>query len=147
MNDAGSRSPRAYFLTLFTAVGSVALLGAVGFHAAERGVNLHVRSFADSLWWSMVTMTTIGYGDVYPVTPWGRLIALVLMFLGIGTLGVSTAAIAAYFVQGDPLQRLRLGRLQDHVVICGLSRASLLLARAFSEQGHTVVVVERSAGN
>lgn len=56
----------------------------------------------DSLWWAIVTMTTVGYGDMFPVTVGGRVAATVLMLLGIGFLAVLTATVAAYFVEsGD----------------------------------------------
>lgn len=56
---------------------------------------------ADALWWAIVTMTTVGYGDVFPVTPIGRGVATILMFLGIGLVAVITATVAAYFVEQD----------------------------------------------
>jgi voltage-gated potassium channel len=55
----------------------------------------------DALWWAIVTMTTVGYGDMFPVTTGGRIAATVLMLLGIGFLAVITATVAAYFVESD----------------------------------------------
>jgi voltage-gated potassium channel len=51
--------------------------------------------------WSIVTVTTVGYGDLYPKTVAGRLIAIVVMFVGIGFLSVLTATFASYFVKTD----------------------------------------------
>lgn len=58
-------------------------------------------SIVDGMWWAVVTLTTVGYGDVYPVTGVGRLAAGVLMILGIGVVAFITASVAAYFVDGD----------------------------------------------
>jgi voltage-gated potassium channel len=54
-----------------------------------------------ALWWAMVTVTTVGYGDVVPATPVGRLIGVALMFAGLGTVSTLAASIAAYFVAQD----------------------------------------------
>lgn len=59
------------------------------------------KSFWDGIWWAMVTVTTVGYGDLYPSNVPGRLIAIVLMFTGIGFLAVLTATIASRFVKAD----------------------------------------------
>lgn len=55
-------------------------------------------SFGDSLWWSFVTTSTAGYGDIIPVTIPGRLIAVLLMFVGIGFVGLLTGTITTYFL-------------------------------------------------
>jgi voltage-gated potassium channel len=68
-------------------------LGLGGVFALVEGGRL-----ADGLWWAIVTLTTVGYGDVYPVTGAGRAAASVLMLLGIGFMAFITASVAAYFV-------------------------------------------------
>lgn len=61
-----------------------------------RGGN--IRTVGDALWWSVTTITTVGYGDHYPTTSEGKLVAVLLMVVGIALLGVITATIAAWFV-------------------------------------------------
>jgi voltage-gated potassium channel len=78
---------------------AIILVGAAlefGFEDHARGANIH--SYADALWWAIVTVTTVGYGDTYPVTVAGRGVAVVLMLTGIGLVGVLSATIASYFV-------------------------------------------------
>jgi voltage-gated potassium channel len=69
----------------------------LSFEAHAEGSNIH--NFGDALWWAIVTVTTVGYGDKYPVTAGGRAVATVLMFVGIGLIGVLTATVASYFVE------------------------------------------------
>jgi len=61
-----------------------------------------MESYADALWWSIVTATTVGYGDLSPETNIGRAIALILMIFGIGLIGMITGSIATYFLSEQP---------------------------------------------
>lgn len=74
--------------------------GALGVYAVERNAG-GVRTLGDALWWATVTATTVGYGDLSPVTPAGRLIAVVLMIVGIGVIGAFTATIASWFIEQE----------------------------------------------
>jgi voltage-gated potassium channel len=69
--------------------------------------NASISSFGDGLWWAIATVTTVGYGDKYPLTAAGRGIAVALMVLGIAAFGLVTANLAALFVeqQEDETQR------------------------------------------
>ena len=58
-----------------------------------------ITSFGKALWWSITTVTTVGYGDLYPVTITGRVIAVLLMLGGISLVGVVTASLASWIVQ------------------------------------------------
>jgi voltage-gated potassium channel len=73
-----------------------AALVTVAEHGAH-GATIH--NFGQGIWWAMVTVTTVGYGDRYPVTPTGQGIAVVLMLVGIGLIGVLTATVASFFVE------------------------------------------------
>lgn len=59
----------------------------------------NIKNFGDGLWWAFTTITTVGYGDRYPTTTEGRVLAVCLMILGISLLGVVSATIAAWFVR------------------------------------------------
>jgi len=58
-----------------------------------------IRNFGDAIWWAVVTVTTVGYGDRIPVTGAGKIVAVALMLTGIGLVGVLTATVASFFVQ------------------------------------------------
>ncbi|MHA6619530.1 potassium channel family protein [Pseudonocardia sp. DLS-67] len=88
---------------VFYVAGSVVLIGFVASLAvldAERyAPDASITTFGDAVWWTITTISTVGYGDRYPVTLEGRLVAVSLMVAGIALLGVVTASIASWFVE------------------------------------------------
>jgi voltage-gated potassium channel len=80
--------------------GLVVLIASLAELDAERGSpEGNITTFGDALWWAVTTVTTVGYGDHYPTTGAGRLVALALMTTGIALLGTITAALASWFVE------------------------------------------------
>ncbi|WP_341276055.1 potassium channel family protein [Arcanobacterium wilhelmae] len=79
---------------LLVLVGSLAVLD------AERGEpNTLIHDFPDALWWAVCTITTVGYGDLYPISWTGRAIAVCMMVAGVALIGVVTASIASWIVE------------------------------------------------
>lgn len=73
------------------------------------------KSFSDSLWWALVTVTTVGYGDIVPVSLFGKWLAVLLMLVGIGTIGMLTSALTNFFVKENPDEQIKLDKLQDEL--------------------------------
>lgn len=94
------------------------IVGSFGLVHFEENLN-----FFDALWWSVVTMTTVGYGDISPATEGGRIIAVIVMVTGIGLLGVFTAAVASIFVENRFMENrgMTSTHAKDHFIICGWS--------------------------
>ncbi|NQV97719.1 MAG: potassium channel family protein [Acidimicrobiaceae bacterium] len=87
----------AFGISGFTLISS-----AVAFTLAENvGKEGRIGSFFDALWWAAATITTVGYGDIYPITSAGRVIAVFTMVVGISTLAVVTARIAQFLMRSD----------------------------------------------
>ncbi len=102
-----------HFVMLAVAVIVFACAGLVTIaERSAKGANIH--DFGQGLWWAIVTVTTVGYGDRYPVTPFGEGVAVILMLVGIGLIGVLTATVASYFVdqKTDRLEE-RLERMEQ----------------------------------
>lgn len=81
-----------HYVFLFTAI--LIFFGAVCIKALEPAM----ATFEDALWWSLVTATTVGYGDISPESSGGRIVAAILMLVGIGLIGMVTGSVATYFV-------------------------------------------------
>lgn len=96
-------------------------------------------SFIDSLWWSIVTMTTVGYGDITPVTHTGRIIAIINMFVGIGVLATMSATIASILV--DQKIREDLGMTSydftDHTIICEWNYRAKTILRQLRQEARS----------
>ena len=104
---------RQFAITMKVAIASIflAYVAAVQVTISERGVEgSNIKNFGDGLWWAVTTVTTVGYGDRFPVTTEGRILAVLLMLTGISLVGVITASVASWFVQmsqNDSGQRLK----------------------------------------
>jgi voltage-gated potassium channel len=86
----------------FGLAGFTLITSAVAFTIAEDvGDGRRIHSFFDALWWSAATITTVGYGDIYPITAVGRIIAVFTMVIGVSTLAVVTARIAQFLLSAD----------------------------------------------
>jgi len=93
---------RQFAITVKVAITAVfvAYISAVQITISERNVDgSNIKSFEDGLWWAVTTVTTVGYGDKFPTTTEGRLLAVLLMLVGISLVGVITASVASWFVK------------------------------------------------
>ena len=92
---------------LFTLVIALILVFTISWLVllAEQGApNANIKTYHDAVWWAFVTITTVGYGDYYPVTGWGQSLAVILMFFGLGIIGVLSSYLSSTFIS---LQRRR----------------------------------------
>lgn len=87
--------------TLSSAIAIAILLvifSAIAILQVENDPNSNIKTAEDAIWWAYVTITTVGYGDKFPVTTSGRVIASILMTAGVGLFGTFTAYVASWFV-------------------------------------------------
>lgn len=108
--------PRIAFLVL-----SVMVFGALVVLGVERHKNEQFQDVEDALWWAVITVTTTGYGDKYPITPAGRLITGILIFTEMGLVSVFTATIASALTERRLKEARGLEQITTagHIVICG----------------------------
>jgi voltage-gated potassium channel len=93
-----ARASATFYLTIFLVIFVLELSGALVLDAEAGAAGANIRSPGDALWWGYVTITTVGYGDQYPVTPWGRVIGVFLLTAGVALFSVFTGFIANAFL-------------------------------------------------
>ena len=116
------RATRSRTYPVIAIILLVFLLSSLGVLFFEYGVNRGFANMWDAIWWTLVTAATVGYGDKVPLTTGGRLVAIFVMLLGIGLLGMITGRIASWLVawkikEGSGLADQK--KIKKHFVICG----------------------------
>ena len=132
-------SPAGLLWSAFFALASI-LVGAATFHWAESGGANEV-GFGDAFWWAITTATTVGYGDLYPTTTAGRIVAVGLMMVGIGLVAMLTAAIAGWAAESSR-QRTEAIEVQQgtdlHTEVAGLREEVKALQDAIADLGEDI---------
>lgn len=94
------KNPARSALTIYLAVTMIVYFYcSLGLYNFENGINPAISSFGDVLWMAFTTLTSVGYGDIYPVTGGGRIFAAILVTTGLGLFSLLTAEIATVFLQ------------------------------------------------
>lgn len=113
------------------------LLGGITLYLAEVSINENIKDLGDAMWWSMVTLTTVGYGDIYPVTMVGRIIGSGLMISGLFILALF-AGIVGQTMLSSVLslreEQFRMSNTIQHIVVCGYTQHSRVLLDTLLEE-------------
>jgi voltage-gated potassium channel len=108
--------------TILGVTAGIVLVGGFGLYLLDGRYRAQGTSgIVDTFWWAIVTITTVGYGDVVPHSIWGRIIGLIIMLSGVVLISLFTATIASIFVERKIKEGegLDLSKEKDHIVICG----------------------------
>lgn len=89
------------FLSVSIIAVLVVVFSAIAILQVETDPNSNIKTAEDALWWAYVTVTTVGYGDKFPITTEGRFIAAILMTTGVGLFGTFSGFIASWFMKGN----------------------------------------------
>ena len=99
------------------------IFGTIGIMIFEQNpINDGFKTIWDGLWWCIVTLTTVGYGDISPVTYGGKIVAALIMFIGLSFYALLTGTISTMLIErahSKKEDKLRIDNLRDHTVICG----------------------------
>jgi len=100
LNRIGVLTLRGRVITYSLAfAGVITFAGSLTVTQAERAAGGNIQNFSDGLWWAFVTLSSVGYGDFYPITTLGRIVAVILMATGVLLLGAISASLASWLVQ------------------------------------------------
>ncbi len=105
-------------------LGLWVLIAKLVYWAESSQQDANIKTFEDGLWWGIVTFLTVGYGDRFPITPMGRILATLLMFSGVFVISLLTARISSIYFEAAIKKRrgdVDTENLKDHFVVCGWS--------------------------
>jgi voltage-gated potassium channel len=120
--------------------GGVVVIGSLVAYHAEHPVNSEFATVGDALWWGIVTLTTVGYGDIVPKTTTGRWVAVVIMITGIAVLGLLAGSLASFFRldNGKPTDGSPPAGEPEHAAVTSSDAALQALAAEVSALRHQV---------
>jgi voltage-gated potassium channel len=120
-------------------------MGTIGYHLMEGW------SFLDALYMTVITLATVGYGEIHPLSTGGRIFTIFLIFSSVGTMGYAIASLTKFIVEGEFNQLIRgrrmsnqIANMKDHVILCGAGPTGLYIAEELSKTNTPFVLIERN---
>jgi len=139
-----SKAARRRMMYALVALAALIVVGTLGFYLLEP------LTLLDSLYLTVMTVATVGYGDVHPASPRGRLFATVFMLVSVGTVGflLSTAIQALVQMEivtayGQRRRSREINKLRNHFIICGAGRVGARIIRELQRLEEPFIVIER----
>lgn len=136
-------------ITIAIFAGFIIFIGSAGLYIYETHDNPKINTLFDALYFSIITMGTIGYGDIVPQTHEGRIIAIILTVLGVTTIAFLTSIIVSSFqTKLSELKENRvfasIEKIPHYILVCGYGRVGEVIAKMLSNDGYTVVIVDNA---
>lgn len=132
-----------YLYWAFVGIGLILLFGTTGYRLIEGW------SLLDCLYMTVITLTTVGFGEIHPLTSHGRVFTIVLIFFGMGVVGYAFVSATRFVVEGEILALITrrrhmraVERIHDHFIVCGFGRMGSFIAQQLHERGIPFVLVE-----
>ena len=130
------------FLFLF-----VIFISGVSIYVFEEHTNPNIKTIYDAFYWSLITITSVGYGDIVPISSEGRSVAAVIVFVGIGLIALSTSIIVSAFnekneeLRSEKIKSL-IDKFSSYYLICGYSHLAELLAARLKQSRDNFIIID-----
>jgi len=139
---------RFELLTLLGLLLFITLTGAIAIYVLEDMKNPNITNMFEAIYWSLVTITTVGYGDIAPVSEMGRLIAMIIILLGVAMISFATSVIVSAF--SEKLQALKEERIiesinhsDEFLIICGYGQMTKMFFRQANIKKMNYIILDR----
>jgi len=142
------KNKRFELITLLFLLFFVVSMAGIAIYVFEEHINPQINTLFDALYWAMVTITTVGYGDIAPVTHEGRIISMIVVISGIAMISFLTSVIVSAF--SEKLIQLKENRVVEQVnkndeflLICGYGQMTKMFMRQRSDENDNYVIIEK----
>jgi voltage-gated potassium channel len=139
----GTLVPEKKLKNAFLGLFIIFIIGTLGYHLIEGW------SFSESLYVTVITLSTVGYGDFYPLTELGRMFTIILIIFGVGTMLYTVVLFSETMVEtrfkmlmGRGKLEKMIKKLNDHYIICGCGRIGYLICKELTEEKIPFVVID-----
>jgi len=141
------RSKKVELYTLLTLLSFFAMIASIMIYVFEGNSNSDISNLFDAVYWAVVTITTVGYGDITPVTTEGRAVAMLVILTGIGAISFLTSIIVSAFSEKLPeIKQTRvmnsIAKKRDLNLVCGYGKIGQLVAKKLKENRRSLLVIE-----
>ena len=143
--DTGTAGRTVQIIRSLILLGFVILIGTLGYMLTEKW------QFIDAFYMTIITITTVGFGEIHPVSETGRLFTVILIFMGMGiiayTLGIVAQAMVELQVMSIVGRRklgLKIKSIKNHYIICGYGRIGRIIAQELKLQGIPILVIDNN---
>ena len=136
-------------LTLFVLLIFVVFVGGLAIYITEESANSNINNLFDAIYWSFITITTVGYGDISPVSEIGRVISFVIVILGITMISFATSVIVSAF--SEKLNELKEERVAEYIsnsdeylIVCGYGQITKVFLKLLQEQKRRYIILDKN---
>ena len=140
-------SKKSELLTIVLLFFFVVFLSGVSIYVFEEHINPHINTIYDAFYWAFITITSVGYGDIVPISSEGRSVAAIIILVGLGLVAFATSVIVSAFNEENEelkLQKIKskIERFSAYYLLCGYSHLAELLSARLKNNGDNFLIID-----